>query len=201
MRRIVIVLAVVLLTAAFAQATELGFKAGLNLANLTGDVENNKAMMTFGGGAFAKFMVAPQIFIKPEVVYMMKGTKGDSDDFDEKMKFNYIEIPVLLGYQFPTQGSVSPSLFVGPAVGILMSAKYELEGVEVDIKDFTKSTDFGLVLGGGVDFGLGTSGKLAFDARYTVGLTNLNDDVDADEFEFKNTVFSFFVGYAFPIGQ
>ncbi|MEW6412904.1 MAG: porin family protein [Candidatus Zixiibacteriota bacterium] len=201
MKKLVIVLAVILLTATFAQATELGFKAGLNMANLSGDIENNKTMTTFGGGVFARLSVARQFFVKPELLYVMKGTQADSDEVEDKLKFEYIEIPVLVGYQFPTPGPVSPSIFAGPSLGILMSANNEEEGEETDISDVVKSTDFGLVFGGGVDVAIGTGGKLTFDGRYTFGLSNLNDDEDFTQYELKNRVFSFYVGYSFAIGM
>jgi hypothetical protein len=55
-----------------------------------------------------------------------------------------------------------------------------------------KGTDFGLVFGGGLDLG-----RLSLGARYTLGLTNLNDgpSVSSDE-EFKSRSLSFLVGYA-----
>lgn len=205
MKRIALVLAVLFVMTACAQATEVGFQGALNLANMSGDIAENKVLLGFGGGVFARFTPAPQFFVQPEVLYMMKGTKWDLEILDEtlelKFKFNYIEIPVLFGYQFPMQGSVSPAIYVGPALGILMSADAEADGESEDMKDFTKSTDFGLVIGGGVDIKTGEKGKFMLGGRYTLGLSNINDDEEDPDFELKNGVISFFVGYGFPIGQ
>ena len=56
-----------------------------------------------------------------------------------------------------------------------------------------KSTDFGLVFGGGVDFGLG-KGYFTIDLRYTLGLTTISDFEDEDV---KNGAFSLMLGYSF----
>ncbi len=174
-----------------------GLKGGLNLANLSGDIENNKSMVAFGGGVFGKITPSPTICIQPEVLFMQMGTEEDFDN-GEKVKLNYIEIPVLIKYVFPTEGSFEPNIFAGPAVSFLMSADYGDE----DIKDYITSVDFGLAFGAGADIAIGDGGgKVTFDGRYTLGLTNINDDVDSDEFSIKNGVITFMVGYAFPLGN
>jgi hypothetical protein len=197
---------------------EFGVKAGGNMANLTGDVEGTSMKLGIGGGIFAKIMPSPQITIQPEVLYMMKGAKHD--DYDEggvsytdgKSVIDYVEVPILVKYMIPTEGKISPSIFVGPAVGFLMSAKdkYTMDGTEMedDWKDYFKSIDFGVAFGAGVDVAMGEKGKLTFDARYTLGLTNLYDltedeatamGIDPDA-SVKNANISVMVGYAFPIG-
>ncbi len=198
MKRIALVMAVLLVTAGVANSQELGFTGGLNLANQTGDWEDNKMMLAFGGGIFGRLSPAPQIAIQPEVLFMMKGTKWDEGD--EKFKLTYIDIPVLLMYQFPMEGSVTPSIFAGPYLGILLSAKDEFAGEEIDVKDVVKSTDFGLVFGAGVDIKAGDKGKFIVNGRYALGLSNANDFLP-DELSYKNAVISFFVGYAFGLGQ
>lgn len=195
--------------------TELGLKGAVNMANLSGDVTDNKMMLAFGGGVFARIMPSPQFCIQPEVLYMMKGCKFDDvgTTTDMKTTLSYIEVPVLVKYMIPTEGNISPSIFAGPAVGFLMSAKAKatVDGTEedMDIKDYLKSIDFGVAFGAGVDFAVGEKGKITFDARYTLGLTNGNDvsaadaaaaGMDVDD-SFKNGVISVMVGYAFPIGQ
>ena len=198
---------------------EFGLKGAVNMSNVTGDVENNKMLLGFGGGIFARMMPSPQITIQPEVLYMMKGAKFDDytnaldmDITDAKMEFSYVEVPILVKYNIPTEGKIAPSLFAGPAVGFLMSAKKKgaEDGVDYDcdVKDYMKSIDFGVAVGGGIDVAMGEKGKLTFDARYTLGLSNINDVAEADVADFgygtdaslKNANISVMVGYAFPIG-
>ncbi|GAF67290.1 unnamed protein product, partial [marine sediment metagenome] len=108
---------------------------------------------------------------------------------------NYVEIPVLVKLSIASQGSVVPSLFVGPYVAIKLSSKAKIEfgggSEEEEWGEDIKTTDFGVVVGGGVDFALGSS-KITVDARYTLGLTTMFDDDDV-----KNGVISFMVGGSF----
>lgn len=204
MKRIALVLAVLFIIATTAQPAELGFTGGLNMANQTGDWTENKTLLTFGGGAFGSVPLAPQISVQAEVLYMMKGTKWDYEEdgisIEEKFKLTYLEIPVLFKYEVPMEGSISPLFFAGPALGILLSAKVDVAGIELDVKDFTKGTDFGVVFGGGAAVKAGEKAKVMFAARYTLGLSNLNDDPDDPDFSFKNGVISVFGGFAFGFG-
>ncbi len=64
---------------------------------------------------------------------------------------------------------------------------------EEDIKEFLKSTDFGLNLGVGYKMESG----LNFGARYNLGLSDVNDsDMDGGA-EYKNSVIQVSVGYFF----
>ena len=89
-----------------------------------------------------------------------------------------------------------PNLFIGPYVAMKLSSKAEIEsgGVSVDLDwgDDIKTTDFGVVVGGGVDFALG-SRPVTVDARYTLGLTSFYDSPD----DVKNGVISVMLGLPF----
>lgn len=191
-----IVLACALLSLSTIQAqTEIGIKAGINFATVNGDPTDIKGILTFGAGGFVRIAAGPQFSIQPEVLLTMKGAEEDFTS-GEKVKLTYLEIPVLVVYQPPTTRNISPTLFVGPAVSLLMSAKSD----DLDIKDDLKSTDLGLVLGAGIEFKSGTKGRIGLDGRYTLGLTNFND-VNPDDWTIKNGVFSLAISYIFPLGQ
>ena len=186
-----------------------GVKIGLNSAKLHGDdVEDFEDMLGAGFdsklgfcfGGFVTFSLHEMFAIQPEVLYTMKGAKMEESVMGETLyvwvNLNYLEIPVLAKLQIPTQGNIKPSIFVGPALGIKVSAKakaeYAGETEEEDIEDM-KSTDLGLVIGGGVDFGLG-KGMITVDLRYTLGLATISEWEDEDV---KNGVFSLMIGYSF----
>lgn len=211
MRRLIettVVLAVVFtLVSASVSAQGLtgkGFKAGLNIANVHGDdiPDECGTIMGLCAGGFITYSINEMFAIQPELLYTMKGSKCEDElpalgNVEMTFSLNYLEIPVLAKLTIPTQGSVKPNLFVGPALGINLSAKLKVEAFgeseEEDIED-VKSTDFGVVFGGGVDFGLG-QGKITFDARYTLGLTTT--DESEEEADMKNNVISLMVGYSF----
>lgn len=215
MKKLVVILGVLLLaTAVLAQdegkgLSAKGFKVGLNLANVSGsDVDalleavtdetglnaDKKMLMGFAFGGFLTFNLSPTIALQPEVLYSMKGFKVTVEGVDVDMTLNYLEIPVLLKARFGNS-TTRPSLFAGPALGILLSSKAEASGFSVDTDDLWKTTDFGIVFGGGVDFPAG-QGTMMFDARYTLGLTQTPDSGPVD-IDIKNTNISFMLGYGF----
>jgi hypothetical protein len=73
----------------------------------------------------------------------------------------------------------------------------------VDINDYTKSTDFGLVFGGGLDIAAGP-GAVTLECRYVLGLTEIDDgfqealeDPDPQKVDAKNHSIMILVGYSF----
>ena len=193
----------VIISTAYAQGITGGLKAGMTIANLHGDdVEGfgYESKMGFCAGGFITFKVANIVAIQPEVLYTQKGTKREGEymggTWKDTYNYNYLEIPVLLKVIMPVQGMIKPHLFVGPYFAYNLTAKLKMEYNgsfdEIDFDEYVKNTDFGAVFGGGIDFGL-PAGKIVFDARYSLGLTTIDEVV----FDIKNNAFSFMLGYAF----
>ena len=181
----------------FAEGMMFGVKAGLNLANLTGDDVSDTAIKPgmIGGGFFC-YNITEIFAVQPEVLFAMKGAKASEGD--GKWNINYIEIPVLFKVNLPTEGKIDPFLCVGPGIGILLSSK-QTDGEEVDVKDFTKSTNFGIIAGAGAAYQL-EKGAISLEARYEVGLSTIadaGDDADVAEPSIKTSDISFLVGYGF----
>lgn len=176
---------------------ELGIRAGLNLASVNGDDVSFEDVspenrVGFSGGLFAGIRVTPSFLIQPEVLYTQKGARYEAAGEEAVIKLDYVEVPVLLKGRFGSAG-VKPSVFAGPAVAFKVSGKAQFRGEEEDVED-VKGTDFGIVLGAGLDLAAG-SGAFTVDARYTLGLTTFSDSPDPDDV--KNGVWTFSIGYAF----
>lgn len=185
-----------------------GLKVGLTSANLHGDnvddyekwIGKLNSKLGFCAGGFVTFNLHDIFAIQPELLFTMKGAKVDEQILGKTLEawvnLNYLEIPVLIKLLIPTQGSIKPNLFIGPALGIKLTGKvkaeYAGETEEEELEDL-KSTDIGMVFGGGVDFGLG-KGFIVIDFRYTLGLATISDFEDDDV---KNGVFSLMLGYSF----
>ena len=191
----------------FAQGlTGKGVKVGINIAKFGGDdAEDLDSKIGLAIGGFITYSVNDRFAIQPEVFYTMKGAKSEVEDFvgetiTSTLSFNYLEIPVLAKLTIPTEGAVEPNVFLGPALAINLSAdsKTEFAGVEleVDLKEFTKSVDFGLVVGAGAAYAMGEA-DLTVDARYTLGLATIDDPEEGDAADVKNQVISVMVGYSF----
>ena len=203
---ILIMLAALLFMTNGVAQMQIGPKAGLNMANLGGDDsdflgETLDSRTGFNFGIFFMYQFSNMFAIQPEVYYSMKGATLNIMDVDLTISFDYIEVPVLLKLVIPVEGSnIRPSIFAGPAIGFNTTAKLKGEAdgdsAEEDIKENVKSTDFGLVFGGGLGFMIGKN-ELGVDIRYILGLSSIDDS--SDEIDLKNTAFSFNVYFGFSL--
>lgn len=197
MKRLALVALIIVAFAASAsaQGMQAGLKGGLNIAKATGDDVPDEAAWLYSGigGAFLCYMFNDMFAIQPELLFAMKGWKIEVEDETFKTKLNYIEIPLLLRLNIPTEGSMTPAIFAGPSIGFLMSAKAEDE----DIKELLKSTDFGLVFGAGLNHELSEDkGFITYEVRYSLGLATVFDLEEVDEQpDVKNMGISIMVGY------
>lgn len=175
---LVAIAVVAISTATFAQL-QFGVKGGLNLANLSGDVSDTKMKIGFMVGGFASYEVNEQLSVQPELMFSQAGCKYDIGSDTYKINLNYIVLPVMVKYSF---GDIN--LQAGPQIGFLLSAEDDGE----DIKDGMKSVDFGLNIGAGYQMD-----KIGIEARYNLGLSNINDGTG----EVKTNGIQILVSYKF----
>jgi opacity protein-like surface antigen len=184
-----------------AQEVKFGTKVGLNLSNLTGDLDNSDSKIGLNLGAFAEISLSDKFIFQPELLFSSQGAKSEESDNDisieQTLKFNYLNMPLMIKYGVTDKFALE----FGPQLGFLLSAKAKVEGTfdgetiseEEDIKDSFKSIDFGLNFGASFD----VSENIMIGARYNLGLSDITDGEDDDDFKVKNAVFSFSVGYRF----
>jgi hypothetical protein len=195
-----VILALLPLSDAMAQLKwEGGVKGGISMANFYGDdVENTSIKIGAAGGAFVTAHITEMFGVRLEGLYMQKGAKGEYEDttgttVEEKAKFDYIEIPLLGVASFEAGEKMMINVFAGPALGILVSAKWEDE----DVKDFTKSMDFGVTGGAGFTYAM-EAFTILLEGRFTLGLMNTDDSEDACDC--KNMNFAVMGGFSIPFG-
>lgn len=168
----------------------IGVKAGVNFAKLKfdeDDSDNDSAKNLVGAvaGVFVSKAITNNVGIRAEGLYSQKGSKFEEGSEDGKIKLTYIDVPVLLTVGPSSSGTARFNVFTGPQLSFKTNAELESGGVSVDFDDEVKSTDFGWVLGVGVE-----SGRFSADARYTMGLSNIAKEGD----NVKNKAFSVMVG-------
>ncbi len=161
-----------------------GAKAGVNLASLSGDdADDLDGLTSFHVGAVAVFPLGEMISLQPELVYSAQGASYTFEGVDVKTKVDYLNIPIMvdvnLAEGFSLQG--------GPQFGINISSKVDFDGETEDIDD-TETLDIGAGIGAQYKLPMG----VFFQARYTVGLTDIFPEANA-----KNSVASISVGYMF----
>lgn len=196
-----------------AQEVVLGAKGGINIADFSVDDEEATDTDTrtgVVGGLFASFGLGKVLAIRPEVLWAGKGATAldvEGEGVDLEFELDYVEVPVLLGARLASAGPVRPVLYAGPVVSFETSCEVEAsvgggeaEGVDCDDPEADalerKSTDFGVAFGGGLEVGSGPV-VLVLDGRYTLGLVDIDDSMDATEV--RNRALSLMAGIGIRI--
>lgn len=217
MKRMVLILTIMALILAFsnvsvAEITEKGVKVGLNLANIGGSDAKDNFMgespsnkMGFAAGAYILYPMNESITMRVEALYSQKGAKAEgtedfsyygysgSIDYKIEATITYIEIPILFQYDIQSSGNMKPCVFAGPYLAMKMGAKLKVtveDDTETDDIEDVKGMDYGIIVGVGAKL----TEKISVDARYSMGLTSI-DDSDED-FDLKNKVIAITAGYA-----
>ena len=192
MKKMFLVFLTVATATVVSAQVKFGVKAGYNLATLTtsGDASGMgiSSKSDFSGGLFASVPLFSSCTLQPEVLYSGQGAEGKDGIIDVKLNYSYLNVPVLFKYQHAS------GLFAetGPQVGFLLSAKLKEAGQTSDAKDGTESVDFSWAFGVGYMI---SKINLGIDARYNLGLTDINKD--ATNGSIKNSVFQFGLFYQF----
>ena len=177
-------LSVVLITLFFANAAiaqfTLGVKAGANIFKVEGKSFKDEFNYGYHLGGFASFGIGGRFNLQPEVLFSQYQTTTDSTFSNiyenalsntSNVKLNYLSIPLLLNYKL---GSLI-SLQAGPMFSILMDQNKSLLQNGEDA--FSKG-DFSML--GGAQLSLG---KIKFSGRYSIGLNNINDIDNQDQWK------------------
>lgn len=182
-----------------AQSVSFGVKAGASLTNSTGDgASNAKNIVGFHGGLVANLPINDAFSIQPEVLYSMKGSKGENSllGYTTKVtsRLHYIDVPVLARVN-------AGGLFfeLGPQVGFLVAAKQKRENsggalagtYNTDIKDGVQTVDFGYAAG----LGYQVSNGPGIGLRYNGGFIDTKNPSSSSAV--RNSAFQLYLTYMF----
>lgn len=210
MKKTAMILSVALLIPfALSAQTTIGFTGGINLANIHGadatmheeglDFEPSD-IMGFAGGLFLNIAVGEKFSFRPEFLYTQKGTKYEASfgemEIESKLKFAYLEVPLLLQYNLPAGDNLGIFLIGGGYLGYNMSAKVEikvtgLEEDEEDMKDEVENLDYGILFGAGVVI----NNMIELSARYSMGLAKIPIVEEGEQPDAKNKAIEIRAGF------
>lgn len=121
---LVVLLALCMVLPVSAQV-HVGFLCGLNLANLSFDPDEGmdfSSHTAFGFGGVFDSSLGENISVRLEPMYLQKGTETKEQGVDIEFKLTYLEVPIMLKYDFDS-GDVKPYVMAGPTIGLNLSAK------------------------------------------------------------------------------
>ncbi|MEM8939823.1 MAG: porin family protein [Bacteroidota bacterium] len=171
---------------------ELGLKGGLNVSYNNIDDFDTESITSYHAGVFGSLKLG-KIGIQPEILFSDQGAEVDFGPLGESdIELLYINVPIM-GKYYLIEGV---NLQFGPQLSFLLDSELDDTGIELETTD----TDFGLAFGAGWDAPFG----LKVDARFILGLTDINDssDIDFSQVDIQNRNFQLSVGYRlFKIGK
>ncbi|MGB3799312.1 MAG: porin family protein [Lewinella sp.] len=149
-------------------------------------------------GMTAELPLSPFISLRPGLEYTSRGTAiGITESVDlgsinlpvgarAKTRFDYIEAPLLLQLNLPTQSAIQPYVIAGPSLGYATSGRVTTAAkalIELDLYSSSINLDairydrfhVAAVGGVGAKARLGESTSLFFEARYQHGLSQPYD--------------------------
>ena len=192
--KLILVIACAFLSHAAMAQLNFGIKAGTNITKIDGKSFDEEFKYGYFAGGFAEIGLGKKIAIQPEVLFNQFQTKvsnqfstiyqNAADDIGNgDVKLNYLSIPLMLNYK---AGKLL-TLQAGPQYSILLDKNRNLlqNGQEA-----FKNGDFSLA--GGATINLG---KLKLNGRYVVGLNNINDIDNKDQW--KSQAIQLGIGLAF----
>jgi hypothetical protein len=108
----------------------------------------------------------------------------------------YLEIPALARIVLPLPGQIEYCAVLGPSLGLLLDADIDLpDGERVDLESSFKRLDMGIIVGAGIAFDLASRSKITIDARYNLGLPNIDKTAAPADDDVMTRAFYFTVGY------
>ena len=164
-----------------------GAKGGVNFAAITGDETDDLDGRTgIHGGAVVNIPISELFAVQPEVIYSAQGATFMEEGLDVTVKLDYINVPILADFTvaegFSLQG--------GPQIGINVTKEVEAEGFSMELEE-VESVIFEGAIGAQYRLPIG----LFFQARYVIGISNINSD--SDDISNQNSVFSLSAGWFF----
>jgi|GEM_PF-5309779 hypothetical protein len=200
---VLLLIAVICSLKTFGQSkVRFEYRLGLNFSNWVGNnaPTNQSLKAGFIAGIAVNYPLTDRFDIVPEILFTMKGTKAPRDTINYKESLNYIEVPVLLRFNFLLSESSSfiPNIYAGPAFDYNVSATEEATSANyeqiTDFKNNVKKFDLSFVLGGGLEI-LFAKMPLCISARYTFSIISF--DNFSSNLNLRNNVFSIIIGTTF----
>lgn len=189
MKKIVILMLALFSGIIYAQEITFGAKAGVNLATVTGDTEDEEGIkkgvepiIGFNVGGFVNYRINQKIAVQPELYVSYQGAKaevteymGQPLDASKKINLPYLMLPVLVQY-YPIE---KLRVELGPQIGYNFTEAIDFKGtvningnvisLEEKMKDIAK---FDISLNIGVGYAL--TDRINVFARFNKGLNSIN---------------------------
>ncbi len=165
------------------QAQSVGFKAGLSVSNLQGEI-STKSRFDAAVGFYADLDYNDRLSFQVEVVLNRIGATERATE--QAFRLHYIAVPILVKYDVLDR----ISLYAGPQISFLSTAQTYLDEEVFDVNDAVNTADFGVAAGFTYQF----PSSLNIDIRFYQGMIKVYKNALLNPV-LKNQVFTVSIGY------
>ncbi len=206
------VLSVLVLNQAILRADAIGLRLGTQRLDTENDYFKLKAGVYYSFQISDQISIQPEIALLNYTYDYIGITYYDNQSGNKHLRYydnlRFIEVPVLLKYCFPLKGDLKPVLLAGGYASFRLTEKvpeYESDqnraiyndldsgysegfwgDFEVPLIREYASVDWGIILGIGVEHGIGKT-RLSFDVRFNIGLNDIVTVRSAEYDNYKNS--------------
>jgi len=206
-KTVLCILALSLSTLAVAQTTlslSAGLAASWQTTRLSGQRHTTHPTFAPAANVSVDIPLSAQWSIQPALGFIQKGGDFPLDytgpgSGGQTLRINELEVAVRARYR-KTGEHIHTYLALGPYAGFLLSKKITINGQTTDDYSPYRAAEFGLSLSPGIEMPV-KSALLFIEARYLLGITQVNDDADSPVLV-KNRLHSagLSAGFRFPVG-
>ncbi len=218
MRRIVASLLPLLVAAPLMAQTTLGLRGGVSRATVSdvpGASDQDPRQGVVAGLDIA-FPLASTAELRIGGAYAQKGTSSSSVDLASEgfagvgsttVEADWVQASALARFGTPRNGGMSIGLLVGPWAASLLSCDATLSvhvgglgsvSESASCDDATKSIDYGIAAGAGLEMAVSDGLRLGVDLIYSLGLVNI-DDTSMDDIKTRHLALQ--AGIVIPFGS
>ena len=222
MKKIIIIVFSIIAIRTYGQIQTVGFQFGLNLSNITAreHFEDTKYRKAISTGIKYEFLFSNKFSLGLDVLYSQQGFNEDisytiADEFGEiitvkpdektKYKYDYLLVPLKVGYSFGNTLKISPKFGLCPA--ILLDAKMILpavneNGIKIDEQTFEHKNVNKFDVSGQLEIEVKypiNKMELFTSALYRQSLTKFSNDNYFKESKMMHLGFSFSIGLTYRI--
>ena len=198
-RLAIILITLFVSTLSFGQSLSIGPKAGINGSLIRGSVKGRSALAGFHIGQTTNIKLGSNLALAFDLLFSMQGGEFTTEDrfptFNSsrnssiRLRLYNANLPVYVKI-YPDE-EVGFNFQFGVQPGIIVRARTGDDGLDRATEDVSVM-DFSVPFGFGIDF----SNGMGIDVRYTLGLTDIEED-KGDEYNYYSDVLQIGMFYRF----
>ena len=212
MKKIISILLTVISINTFGQIQTIGILSGVNQTNITSkSFENSNFKLGFAGGFSYEFLFNNNYIVGADLLYSQQGfiDKDPTEKYNLKYYFDYLSVPLKIGYGFTEIGKLKSSIKIGVSPSFLLNAKStiltfdslgNITGTDkIDVTKRVSKFDLSVLMELGLNYPLENGFELFSSLTGRKSLTALSCADYFEDLKMKNYGFSLMVGLKYRI--